>query len=283
MIIIDGKKIREKIKTEIKSRVAKLDFRPELVVIQVGDRPESSLYIKNKIKFGADIGIDVRHIKLSEDISEEVVLEEIKKFNKAMNVRGILVQLPLPAGLDRVKILSAVKLEKDVDGLSQDNQKRFYSNNYQGSVIPATARGILRMLNEYNIDIRGKKCVVIGRSELVGKPTAKLLERAGGLVGVCHRGTVDVSKITREADILVVAIGAPEMIDSKYIKSGQIVIDVGINKIQLPNNISKYTGDVNFNDVKDIVSHISPVPGGVGAVTMAEIFENFIDLAEVKK
>lgn len=275
MILIDGKKIRKIIKEDLIKRISLLSYKPTLLIIQVGDRPESTLYINNKIKFGASLGIDIKYDKLDESIKEEDLLDVIYKANSNDSIKGIIIQLPLPKHLNKDRILNSLDISKDVDGLSETNQILFYSDS-EKAVIPATARGVLRMIDEYNFNLKGMNVAIMGRSNLVGKPIAYLLSKRGAKVSVCHRGTIDIPSVTSKSDLLIVATGVPNLVKENYVKDGQIIIDVGITSV----GDGKYVGDVDFENVKDKVSMISPVPGGVGAVTVVEIFENFLDLAE---
>ncbi len=272
MILLDGKKIKEKVREELREKFSKLKNKRKLIIIQVGDRSESSLYIKNKIKFGESIGVSTDLIKLPLEIDEESLIFLTNNLNDEESIGGIIVQLPLPEHINKQNVLDSIAIEKDIDGLSTNNQSLLYSG--KKATPPATARAVIKILTEYGIDVSGKKVAVLGRSNLVGKPTAYLLEKMGADVSVCHRETPNVKEITKNADIIVSATGNPEMINSEYVKDGAVIVDVGIIVL----GDGKYVGDVNFNDVKDKVSAISPVPGGVGAVTVSMIFENFYDL-----
>lgn len=238
-----------------------------LVIFQIGNRKESNLYIDQKKKYGDSLGISVICHKFPEDVSEKEVVDAIDKNNNDENVSGIILQLPIPDGLDKDKIIDSINPDKDVDGLTATNLKRLISNK-QGHV-PATARGILNLLNFYKIPVLGKKIVVIGKSNLVGKPTALLLLRKGATVTICHSKTTNLEEHTKTADIIISAAGVPNLIRKEYVKEGQIIIDVGITM-----DGDKLLGDVNFEEVSNIVSAISPVPGGVGPMTVAALFEN---------
>jgi methylenetetrahydrofolate dehydrogenase (NADP+)/methenyltetrahydrofolate cyclohydrolase len=275
MIILDGKKIKEKVRADLKSRFLLLPQElknKKLVILQVGDKKESTIYINNKIKFGESIGIKTELIKFPENISENIIVSRIGELNSDQDVGGIIVQLPLSAHLNKDVLLDSINLSKDVDGLSSANREALYSG--EKAVLPATARAVHKIFTEYEIDLNNKKVAVLGRSNLVGKPTAFILDKCGGVVTVCHRGTNNIKEITKSSDIIVSATGNPRMINKDWISAGSVLVDVGITT----DLEGKLSGDVDFNSVKDIVSAISPVPGGVGAVTVSMIFENFIDL-----
>lgn len=234
---------------------------PKLVVIQVGDREDSNSYIRSKKLFAEKLGAEVVHEKLSDKVKREEIIKLIKKYNKDKTVNGIIVQLPLPEHLKADEIINEIDITKDVDGLT-DN----------AVFIPATARGIKELLEFYNIKLKNKKVTILGRSKIVGKPTAKMCDNEGAKVTVCHSKTEDVPSKTKKADIVIVAIGKPHMLDNKYFTEGQIVVDVGITRVG-----DSLLGDVDFEKVKDIVSMITPVPGGVGQMTVLALFENLVD------
>lgn len=233
-------------------------FSPTLAIIQVGDRPDSNSFIKAKNKFAEEIGAKTELVKFPITVAQSDILNAIK----TSTAEGIILQLPIPDHLNKKELLDAIDPVKDVDGLGR------------GRHIPATARGIKELMAFYNISLKNKKVVVIGRSDLVGKPVAAMCEREGAEVTVCHRETQDVSTITRQADIVIVAIGQPKYVTAEFIRSGQIIIDVGINRIN-----TGIVGDVDFESVVPIVEAISPVPGGVGQMTVLALFENLTDAA----
>jgi len=261
MIILDGKLAREHYFPILKNRVKELTFIPRLAIIQVGERDDSNAYIKAKKSFAEKIGVDIVHIKFDITVKEEEIVKSIEDLNTDKKVNGIIVQLPLPANLDSIKIINSISIEKDTDGLVENTK-----------VIPATARGIKELLRFYKIELEGKRVTVIGRSRIVGSPTAKMFEREGSIVTVCHSKTENNQEKARNAEILVVAIGKPKLIDTSYVSKGQIVVDVGITR-----QGNQLIGDVDFENVKDIVDMITPVPGGVGQMTVLALFENLVD------
>ncbi len=283
VLILDGKKIRSEIALKLKEivhdKVRQGFNKPCLAIIQVGNNRESESYIINKKKFAEKIGAQVLHIHLPEDISQEEVLREIQSVNEDESIHGMLVQLPLPQQLHKEQLIEAIKPSKDIDGLCAVNVKGLWTNN-KDTILPATTRGILTMLSYYKISTEGKNVVIIGRSSLVGKPTALALLNANATVTVCHSGTINLEYITLEADIIITAIGRPRFITELHVKPHQVVIDVGTTIEEVP--AKKLVGDVNFDEVSHIVGAISPVPGGVGPMTVASLFENLVD-AYLKK
>lgn len=286
MLLLDGKKVRDEIAEKLRKQIAAFSSPPALAIVQVGEREESSAYIERKKAFGESVGVSVRHIRLPAAAGEDAVLSRIRELNAYASVSGIIVQLPLPPHLDRQKIADAVAPEKDADGLTSA-QVAARRKERTGAVTPATARGVVELLEFYRIPIRGKRAAVLGRSALVGAPTAEALTRAGAEVTVCHSGTPDTAEITRASDIIAVAIGKPRLIDATYFRCDQtqVVVDVGITAVtekgteRLEEEIPKrkLVGDVDFEAVKDRVAAISPVPGGVGPMTVAALFENLVD------
>ena len=278
MEILDGKIVSGLIKQMIKERIEKekLDPPPCLACILVGDDPASQIYVANKEKACAQVGIKSIIKRLPADSSFEDVASTINKLNNDASVNGILLQLPLPKGLDEKKLISLISPNKDVDGLTELNLGRLFSKNTL--VAPCTATGIIDILKHYNVQIDGKEVVVVGRSLLVGKSVANMLEQLNATVTICHSHTRDLAVHTRRADILVVAIGKPNFITADMIKPGAVVIDVGINRIE-----GKIVGDVNFEDIKDKCDKITPVPGGVGPMTIAELLKNTMTLYDNSK
>jgi methylenetetrahydrofolate dehydrogenase (NADP+)/methenyltetrahydrofolate cyclohydrolase len=271
--LLSGKLVREKITESLKARVAGLGFVPKLAIIQVGDREDSAIYIRNKIKFGQEIGVEVEHLKFDASVSEREVLEKISGLNLDEAVNGIIVQLPLPAEMDAAKLTQAVAKSKDVDGLGFEDVGEMH-------LMPATTRAIFELLDFYQIDVKGKKVAIIGRSRLVGAPTAEMFRREGAEVSICHRGTQNMPDICKSADILISAAGQANLVTKDFVNALQTVIDVGINKLPLPDSEkSRIVGDVNFEEVEPIVKNITPVPGGVGPLTVSCLFENLLDLA----
>ncbi len=268
-----GAPVKEQIKNNLLERVKGLNIKPALTIVQVGDRPDSNLYIKNKIKFGEEIGIKVVLEKFDESIEEDELREKVREIAEDKNVNGIIVQLPLPSKINSNKIIEAINKEKDADGLSSVSD--FSESNL---VTPATARAVLAMLNFYNIEVANKKVAVIGRSKLAGGPIAETLKSLGALVTVCHRGTENIKEVCLESDLIISAAGQIGLVGKEFVKPGQVIIDVGINK----NTLGKLVGDVNFAEVAPIVDSITPVPGGVGPLIVACLFENLLDLIEKK-
>jgi methylenetetrahydrofolate dehydrogenase (NADP+)/methenyltetrahydrofolate cyclohydrolase len=271
--IIDGKKISQEIKDELKQQVATLKEQGTtvtLAVIQVGNDPASSVYVGNKKKACAYIGIESLSYELPEETTEAELLELIGKLNDDSSVNGILVQLPLPKQIDEKKVIQTISPEKDVDGFHVQNVGALCVGDK--GYVSCTPFGVIQLLKRTGIEIEGKKCVVLGRSNIVGKPMSLLLLRENGTVMVCHSRTKDLKEITKQADILVVAIGKPKFVDETYIKDGAVVIDVGIHRDE--NN--KLCGDVDFEKVAPHTSYITPVPGGVGPMTIAMLMHNCV-------
>jgi methylenetetrahydrofolate dehydrogenase (NADP+)/methenyltetrahydrofolate cyclohydrolase len=272
--IIDGKKISQEIKDELKEQVAKLKEQGKtvtLAVIQVGNDPASSVYVGNKKKACAYIGIESLAYELPEETTEAELLDLIGKLNADDNVNGILVQLPLPKHISENKVIQKISPLKDVDGFHVQNVGALCVGN-QGFV-SCTPYGVIELLKRSGITIEGKNCVVIGRSNIVGKPMALLLLRENGTVTICHSRTQNIKEITKQADILVVAIGKPKFVNETFVKEGAVVIDVGIHRDE--NN--KLCGDVDYERVAPITSAITPVPGGVGPMTIAMLMQNCVN------
>ena len=268
MELLDGKVVKAKLLEDLKEKINKLDTKLGLTVIQVGEDPASSVYVRQKNKMAENLGFNFNHIKLDENIKEEDLLNIIEKLNKDDNVDGILVQMPIPNHLNAKKVQNAILPCKDVDGLTDINMGRL-SHNID-SLVPCTPMGIIDLLKYYNIDISGKNVVIIGRSDLVGKPLASLMTNNDATVTLCHSKTKNLSFYTKNADILVAAIGRANFIKKEDVKDGAIIVDVGINRME----DGKLCGDVLFEEVKDKASYISPVPGGVGQMTVAELGYN---------
>lgn len=272
--LIDGKKIATQIKEELKGKVAALKAagtEVTLAVIQVGNDPASSVYVGNKKKACEYIGIRSLAYELPEETTEIELLELIEELNERKDVNGILVQLPLPKHIDEEKILNTISPLKDVDGFHPQNVGALCIG--QPGFVSCTPAGIIQLLKRSGIEISGKECVVIGRSNIVGKPMALLLLRENGTVTITHSRTRDLKEVTRRADILVVAIGKPKMITADYVKEGAVVIDVGIHR----NENNKLCGDVDFESVEPLCSAITPVPGGVGPMTIAMLMNNCVE------
>ena len=271
-IIIDGKAVAEKIINELKQKVSSLETKPHLAVIQVGDNPASTIYVNLKKKRAEEIGIKSSVINLSEAVSEKELINKIKELNNDKNVTSILVQLPLPKHINANNIIKTILPEKDVDGFTTQNAGSLL-NGMIPSAYPCTPKGVMRLLDEYNIQIEGKHAVIVGRSNIVGKPLAIMLLNRNATVTICHSKTNNLKEITKQADILVSAVGK-KVIFNDMVKPNAVVIDVGIFK----DNYNKTTGDVDFENVKEIASYITPVPKGVGPMTIASLMENTVDL-----
>ena len=268
-VIIDGKELSTKIQDKIKVDIKSCMIRPSVAVIQVGENEASDTYIKNKEKACSNVGIYFRLCKFEEGTPELTIINKIKELNNDEYVNGILIQLPLPPQYNEKRLLNAVTNSKDVDGLTDINTGRFV--NGKKSMVPCTPLAVMRLLEENEIDLDGKHVVIVGRSNLVGRPLATLLLNKDATVTVCHSKTVDLADYTKSADILIVAAGVPKLITEKMVKKGAVVIDVGINKVD-----DKLVGDVDFDKVSKVASYITPVPGGVGPMTVALLLENII-------
>ena len=271
--LIDGKKISTDIKDELKEEVSKLKAEGRevtLAVILVGDDPASAVYVKNKKKACEYIGIKSLSYELPAETTEDELLELIEKLNGDDTVNGILVQLPLPRHIDEKKVIRTISPKKDVDGFHPENVGALLIG--EPGFVSCTPAGIIELLKRSNVEIEGKECVVIGRSNIVGKPMGVLLLRENGTVTIAHSRTKDLKEICKRADILVAAVGKPKMITAEYIKEGAVVIDVGIHRM----DNGKLCGDVDFDDVESHVSKIRPVPGGVGPMTIAMLMYNCI-------
>ena len=281
--IIDGKALSQSLKDGMKAQMEGLEAeygrRPGLAVIIVGENPASKSYVTGKIKAAAYVGMDSRLIELPEDISEKALLTEIGKLNSDSSVDGILVQLPLPEHIDEDKVIDAIALEKDVDGFHPGNVANLWLG--RPCIVPCTPKGIIRLIESTGTDISGKSAVVIGRSNIVGKPVAKLLLDRNATVTIAHSRTGNLKEVCRQADILVVAIGRPGFVTADMIKPGAVVIDVGINRIKCVKEDgsegTRLVGDVDFNAALDVAGHITPVPGGVGPMTITMLMENTIE------
>lgn len=269
MVIIDGKAIAQKVRNEVKENVQKDNFiyPPHLAIIRVGDDPASATYVKNKTKASQEVGIEVEDIHLTE-CTQKGLENFIENLNYDEGVNGILVQLPLPSYLDTNKILNRISPEKDVDGFTDVNMGRLFAG--KECTVACTPAGIMRLLDEYNIEIEGKKVVIVGRSNIVGKPMAALMLNRNATVTICHSKTKNLKEECLQADILIIAIGRPKFITADMVKEGAVVIDVGINRDE--NN--RLCGDVDFENVAPKCSFITPVPGGVGPMTVAMLMKN---------
>lgn len=274
--LIDGKAISSQIKDELKEKVANLKAQGKeigMAVIQVGNDPASSVYVGNKKKACAYIGIRSESYELPEETTEEELLSLIEKLNNDDNIHGILVQLPVPKHINEDTIIKAISPKKDVDGFHPQSVGALSIG--QPGFVSCTPAGVIQLLKRSGVEIDGKNCVVIGRSNIVGKPMALLLLRENGTVTITHSHTKNLKDICKQADILVVAIGRPKMIDASYVKEGAVVIDVGIHR----NENNKLCGDVDFDSVEPVASKITPVPGGVGPMTIAMLMNNCVEAA----
>lgn len=278
--IISGKEISAQIKEELKEKVAemkKAGISVCLAVIQVGDDPASSVYVGNKKKACAYIGITSLSYELPEETTQEELLALIGGLNKRKDVNGILVQLPVPEHINEDAVIRAIAPEKDVDGFHPQSVGALCIG--QQGFVSCTPAGIIQLLKRSGIEIAGKECVIIGRSNIVGKPMALLLLRENGTVTVTHSRTKDLKEVTKRADILVAAVGKPRMITREYVKEGAVVIDVGIHR----NENNKLCGDVDYDDVAPVCSAITPVPGGVGPMTIAMLMNNCVESAALRQ
>ncbi len=277
--LIDGKKISTEIKEELKEQVAQLREKGveiTLAVIQVGNDPASSVYVGNKKKACAYVGIHSLAYELPEETTEQELLELVRELNGKPEVNGILVQLPLPEHIDEDLVIRTIDPDKDVDGFHPQSVGRLSIG--QPGFVSCTPAGIIQLLKRSGITIDGRECVVIGRSNIVGKPMGMLLLRENGTVTVCHSHTPDLKAVAKRADILVVAIGKARFVNREYVKEGAAVIDVGMNR----DENGKLCGDVDFDDVKEIAGAITPVPGGVGPMTIAMLMNNCVQSARIK-
>lgn len=276
MKLLDGKVVSEHLLTQLKQEIIDKNLQPKLVVIQVGNDPASSVYVRNKQKTAEKIGIQSETIQADETITQDELITLVNKYNEDDTVNGILVQLPLPNHIDERTILESIWPSKDVDGFHPLNVGKL--NIGQQEMIPATPAGIMELLKHYHIPIKGKHVVIVGRSNIVGKPLAHLLLNEHATVTIAHSQTENLKALTKQADILVVAVGRAEMITADYVKDNAVVIDVGINRME-----NGLRGDVNFNDVKSKVAWITPVPGGVGPMTITMLMSQTIQATKMQQ
>lgn len=274
--IIDGKKIAEQILSDLKSKIRGMKEKPGLALVLVGDNPASEIYVSSKEKTFREVeGYCERH-NLSKDIDEMELLDLVTKLNNNPKIHGILVQLPLPKQIDEHLITNSVLPHKDVDGFTTVNIGSLVSGNE--ILAPATARAVMKLIESTEVNLEGKNAVVIGRSNIVGKPVAMMLLQKNATVTVCHSKTKNISEHTKKADILVAAVGKPRFVTKDMVKPGAVVIDVGINRVD-----GKLVGDVDFENVKEIAGFITPVPGGVGPMTIAMLMDNTLKAMELAK
>lgn len=278
--ILDGKVVSEAIKEKVKCEVASLKEQgilPHLTVLIIGNNPASQTYVRNKEKTCEQLGFKSTVIKFEEDATQEEVLEKIEELNNDSDVHGILVQLPIPKHFDTQLVLESISKDKDVDGFHPFNAGRMLSGTTgENHPFPCTPAGVIELLKYNNIEIEGKNAVIVGRSNIVGKPLVPLLLNENATVTVCHSKTNNLKEVTKQADILIVAIGTPNFIKKDMVKNGAVVVDVGINRLEN----GKLTGDVDFEEVKEVASYITPVPGGVGPMTIAMLMNNTIICAK---
>ena len=275
-MIIDGKKIAKDLRASIIDKVSVLDRAPGLAVILVGDDPASAVYVRNKANACKEVGFYSEKINKPASITQAELLTEIERLNDDDNVDGILVQLPLPAHLDANDVIEAIDPAKDVDGFHSENIGKLMQN--KSFLRPCTPKGVMTMLATIGIDLVGKNCVVVGASNIVGRPMAMELLNARATVTICNSKTQDLSEKVKQADVVVAAVGIPKMIQGDWIKEGAIVIDVGINRL----DSGKLVGDVDFDSAKDKAAWITPVPGGVGPMTIATLLENTLIAYEAR-
>ena len=278
--LLMGKEVSDRIKNEMKEQVKELKAKginPGLAVILVGEDPASKVYVSNKKKACEYIGINSFEYKLPEETTEGELIELIKKLNNDNAVSGILCQLPVPKHINEEAIINAIDPKKDVDAFHPINVGKIMTGNYD--FVPCTPAGVMELIKESGIDVCGKECVVVGRSNIVGKPMSMLLLHQNGTVTVCHSRTKDLKEKTKSADILVAAVGIPNFITGDMIKEGAVVIDVGINRIA-PKTL---VGDVDFETAKEVAGAITPVPGGVGPMTIAMLMKNTLKAAEINR
>lgn len=275
--IIDGKKISGQVKDECRERVAKECLDVTLAVIQVGDDPASTVYVGNKKKACEYIGIKSLSYELPEETTEEELLSLVEELNQKESVNGILVQLPLPSHIDEDKVIETISPKKDVDGFHPQSVGALSIG--QPGFVSCTPAGIIQLLKRSGVEIDGKECVIVGRSNIVGKPMAMLMLRENATVTICHSHTKDLKEVTKRADILIVAIGKPQFITADYVKGGAVVIDVGIHRQEG----KKLCGDVDFDSVEPVASLITPVPGGVGPMTIAMLMNNCVEAKGIQE
>jgi len=277
MKIIDGKAIAKEIKNGIASEISEKELKPALAVILVGEDPASTVYVNNKEKTCMSLGIKSFVYRLPESTSEAELLKLINELNENDDVDGILLQHPVPDHIDEMKMFNAISPDKDVDGFNVVNRGRLAVG--EDAFVACTPLGVIEMLKHENIEIEGKHCVIVGRSNIVGKPLYELMLKENATVTICHSRTKNLKKICKSADILVAAVGKPKFITADAVKEGAVVIDVGMNRDENGNRC----GDVDFDSVKEKASHLTPVPGGVGPMTVAMLMQNTVTAAKMQK
>ena len=278
--LIDGRKIAEKIKEEVKLEIKKLEqkkIKACLAVVTVGEDRASKVYVKNKKKSCLEAGINFKHVELDEKISQNELIDEVKKLNEDEFVNGIIVQLPLPKKFNENLILNAINSKKDVDGLTNSNVVKIFNSNE--GILPCTPCGIVDLIKSTGEEISGKHCVIVGRSRIVGKPLALILLNLNATVTICHSKTANLSEITKTADVLISAVGKAKLIKGDFVKEGAIAIDVGISR----NEEGLIVGDFDFLEVEKKAKFLTPVPGGVGPMTVAKLMENVVKAVKLQK
>lgn len=271
-MLLDGKKLRDELLIKYKEEIKNNNLKIKLAIIEVGENDASKIYIKNKIKYCSEVGIETEAYNLDNDTNESELIDLINKLNNDKNVTGIILQSPILAHLDFDKCSSLIDSNKDVDGFTLTNVYNLYLN--KKSILPCTVKGIIKLLEHYNIPIEGANVVIVGRGNIVGKPLALALENRNATVTLCHSKTKNLINYTKQADILVAAAGSPNLIKKDMVKKNSVLIDVGVNRID-----GKIVGDID-KDVYDIVSYVTPNPGGVGPMTVAMIIDNLIEMKE---
>ena len=275
-MILDGAKTAELIRKEISEEIKDKNLNVTLAIFYAGSNPASAIYVNNKVKACDEVGIKSIIYRFDDNVSQIEIINKIKECNNDKNINGIMVQLPLPNHLDEEEVVNTIRYDKDVDGLGIVNQGKLFKG--QECINPATAKGIITLLKYNNISIAGKNACVIGRSILVGKPVSMLLLKENATVTMCHSRTVNLKEITKKADILVVAIGKPKFVTSDMVKKDGVVVDVGINRVE-----GKVCGDVDFDSVFEVASYISPVPRGVGPMTIATLLQNTLECFHIQE
>lgn len=275
MKVLDGKKVSLHLREEITKEINKLNIRPKMVDIQIGENPASDIYIAGKEKAANQVGMDFECIRYSADTNEDEIIKKIKELNNDKSVNGIFIQSPVPNNFDEIKLMNTVIPEKDVDGLTYLNAGMLLNN--KESMISCTPNGIMQILKFYKIDVESKNVVIVGRSNLVGKPLMNLFINANATVTLCHSKTKNLEKITKKADILVAAVGKKHFITQDMVKRNSVIIDVGINRVD-----GKVYGDVDYDGVKDKVKAITPVPGGVGPMTITMLLYNVLKAYKIQ-
>lgn len=275
-MILDGKSLRNKILEEIKERIEREKLKIKLAIIEVGDNEANKIYIKQKVNACNKVGIEPLQYILPEETSEEEIISLIEELNNDDTVTGIILQSPIPKGLDFDKCCGHIKTSKDVDGFTKENVYKLYLNS--DPILPCTVKGIIRLLEEYNIPLDGAKALIIGRGNIVGKPLALALLNKNATVTIAHSHTKNLEELTLEADIIIAATGVPKMINGKMVKKGATVIDVGVSRIE-----GHIVGDIEFDEVSKVAGAITPNPGGVGPMTVAMIMDNLVEMKRKNK